>query len=96
MTSSGRSFHIHHLSFGYCRYLRRPPLRDYHYDQVIDQHKEDFNPDNLRDFIDMFLLEVPPLEFRISVVSIAANMAKRHLLVCGWNEVFLFSSIAKW
>ena len=26
--------------------------------QVIDQHKEDFNPDNLRDFIDMFLLEV--------------------------------------
>jgi len=25
--------------------------------EVIDQHKEDFNPDNLRDFIDMFLLE---------------------------------------
>ena len=32
---------------------------DHHYHhQVIDQHKEDFNPDNLRDFIDMFLLEV--------------------------------------
>ena len=29
---------------------------DHH--QVIDQHKVDFNPDNLRDFIDMFLLEV--------------------------------------
>ena len=35
--------------------------RDHHHHyhhQVIDQHKEDFNPDNLRDFIDMFLLEV--------------------------------------
>ena len=30
----------------------------HHHYQVIDQHKEDFNPDNLRDFIDMFLLEV--------------------------------------
>ena len=26
--------------------------------QVIDQHKENFNPDILEDFIDMFLLEV--------------------------------------
>ena len=26
--------------------------------KVIDQHKENFNPDILEDFIDMFLLEV--------------------------------------
>ena len=30
--------------------------------QVIDQHKENFNPDILEDFIDMFLLEVKDLQ----------------------------------
>ena len=65
MTSSGRSLAIIIIIVVAVvvvvvvhQHLHDRDHQHHYHHQVIDQHKEDFNPDNLRDFIDMFLLEV--------------------------------------